>query len=55
LEKVDSGEGTAAKLVNDGRLYEELLETTCRLKALLEDMKSFVAQSKDKGVPIKLK
>jgi phospholipid/cholesterol/gamma-HCH transport system substrate-binding protein len=55
LEKVDSGEGTAARLVNDGRLYEELLETTCQLKALLEEMKSFVAQSKDKGVPIKLK
>lgn len=55
LEKVDSGEGTAAKLVNDGRLYEELLQTTCQLKALVEEMKSFVAQSKDKGVPIKLK
>jgi phospholipid/cholesterol/gamma-HCH transport system substrate-binding protein len=55
LEKVDSGEGTAAKLVNDGRLYEELLETTYQLKALVEEMKSFIAQSKEKGVPIKLK
>ncbi len=55
LEKVDSGEGTAAKFVNDGRLYEELLDTTSQLKALLEEMKSFVAQSKEKGVPIKLK
>ena len=55
MEKVNSGEGTAARLVNDGKLYEELLETTYQLKALVEEMKSFITQSKDKGVPIKLK
>jgi ABC-type transporter Mla subunit MlaD len=55
LEKINSGEGTAGMLVNDGRLYENLLENTEQLKMLLEDLKAFVKESSDKGVPIKLK
>jgi len=55
LEKIDSGQGTAARLVNDGRFYENLLENTQQLQALLEEIKSFIAQARDKGVPIKLK
>lgn len=55
LEKINSGEGTAGMLVNDGRLYEKLLENTEQLKMLLEDLKAFVKESSDKGVPIKLK
>ena len=55
LEKVDSGQGTAARLVNDGRFYENLLENTQQMQALLDEIKSFIAQVRDKGVPIKLK
>lgn len=55
MEKINRGQGTAGKLVNDGRLYESLLENSRQLDVLLEELKSFVAEIPDKGVPIKLK
>jgi len=55
LEKVNNGQGSAAKLINDGRFYERLLENTQQLQLLLEDIKLFVTTARDKGVPIKLK
>ena len=55
LEKIDNGEGTAGKLVNDGRLYEQMLEDSKQLNLVMLDLKSFVAESKGKGIPIKLK
>jgi phospholipid/cholesterol/gamma-HCH transport system substrate-binding protein len=55
LAKVNDGEGTAGKLVNDGRLYEQLLEDSKQLHLVLQDIRSFVAQSKEKGIPLKLK
>jgi phospholipid/cholesterol/gamma-HCH transport system substrate-binding protein len=55
LEKINSGQGSAAKLINDGRFYESLLENTQQLQLLLDEIKSFVTQAREKGVPIKLK
>ena len=55
MEKINRGQGTAGRLVNDGRLYESLLENSRQLDVLLEELKSFVAELPDKGVPIKLK
>jgi len=55
LEKANSGDGTVAKLLNDGQLYENMLESTEQIQMLLEELKSFVAKSQDKGLPIKLK
>jgi phospholipid/cholesterol/gamma-HCH transport system substrate-binding protein len=55
FEKVNSGEGSAAMLVNDGRLYENLLENTQQMQVLLEELRAFTAKSRDKGLPIKLK
>ena len=55
LEKVNEGKGSLAKLLNDGKLYENLLENTHQLEALLEEVKGFVEQARDKGVPLKLK
>jgi len=55
LEKINTGQGSAAKLVNDGRFYENLLENTQQIQLLFEELKSFVTQARDKGVPIKLK
>ena len=55
LETINDGQGSAAKLINDGRFYENLLENTQQLQLLLNEIKSFVAQARDKGVPIKLK
>lgn len=54
LEKVNNGQGSAAKLLNDGRLYENLLENTEQLKLLLEEMKKFVAVWKDKKIEVTL-
>ena len=55
LEKINRGHGTAGKLVNDARLYESLLENSQQLDVLLEELKDFVADLPEKGVPIKLK
>ena len=55
LEKINNGQGSAARLINDGRFYENLLEDTQQIELLLEELKSFVNQARDKGVPIKLK
>ena len=55
LEKINSGEGTAARLVNDGRFYESLLENTEQMQVLLEEIRLLIAQSRKEGVPIKLK
>jgi hypothetical protein len=55
LEKINNGQGSAARLINDGRLYENLLEDTQQVQLLLEELKSFITQARNKGVPIKLK
>jgi ABC-type transporter Mla subunit MlaD len=55
LQKINNGQGSAARLINDGRFYENLLEDSLQIQLLLEELKSFVAQARDKGVPIKLK
>jgi phospholipid/cholesterol/gamma-HCH transport system substrate-binding protein len=55
LEKINSGQGTAGKLVNDGRLYDNLLENSQQLDALLEELKVFMAELPEKGLPIKMK
>jgi len=52
LEKVDNGQGTAAKLINDGNFYENLLENTEQLQALLEEMKTFVKELRSKGIKL---
>jgi len=54
LEKVNNGQGSAARLINDGNFYENLLENTEQLKSLLEEMKSFVDEWRDKKIGIKL-
>ncbi|UCE99331.1 MAG: MCE family protein [Planctomycetota bacterium] len=55
LEKINSGQGTVAKLINDGRLYENLLENSQQLEVLIEELRSFIAKARDKGLPIKVK
>jgi ABC-type transporter Mla subunit MlaD len=56
LEKIDTGPGTAARFINDGRLYEELLENTQQMQVLLNQLKTFIEKSNKEGfLPIKLK
>ena len=53
LAKVDEGDGTAAKLLNDGRLYENLLDSSQELSLALEQLKELAAQAREKGIKIK--
>ena len=55
LQKVNTGQGSAARFLNDGKFYENLLENTEQLKVLLEQMNKFVEQARTKGLPLKLK
>jgi len=55
MDKLNDGSGTAARFLNDGKLYEELLESTRQLNMLLTEMTAFMVKAKEKGVPIKLK
>lgn len=50
MEKVNNGEGTAGRLVNDGRLYESLLENTNQLNVLLKDFKDLIDKVSEKGL-----
>lgn len=55
VDKINNGQGTAGKFINDGRLYEQLLEDSQQLELVLKDLRSFVVESKEKGLPLKLK
>lgn len=50
VEKVNSGQGSAGRLINDGRLYESLLESTTQLNILLKDLKELVDKISEKGL-----
>jgi len=50
MEKINQGEGTAGKLINDARLYEMLLESTEQLNVLLKDFKELVDKVSEKGL-----
>jgi phospholipid/cholesterol/gamma-HCH transport system substrate-binding protein len=54
LEKINNGQGTAAKFINDARLYENLLENTQQFELLLQDLENFVAEYRTKGIKLKL-
>jgi phospholipid/cholesterol/gamma-HCH transport system substrate-binding protein len=56
LEKVNSGKGSAGKLINDAQLYESLVETSEEMRKMLEELRTFMAHINESGsVPIKLK
>ena len=50
IEKVNQGEGTAGRLINDARLYEKLLESTEQLNVLLKDFKDMIDTVSEKGL-----
>ena len=54
LEKVNNGSGSAARFVNDGRLYENLLENTRQLDVLLKQLEEFIDKLNKKGIKVKL-
>jgi hypothetical protein len=55
LQKINDGQGSASRFINDGKFYENLIENTEQLELLLTELKSFAAQARVKGIPLKLK
>jgi phospholipid/cholesterol/gamma-HCH transport system substrate-binding protein len=49
-EKLNAGEGTAGRLINDARLYESLTETTSQLNLLLKDLNELIDKAREKGL-----
>ncbi|MFP4106256.1 MAG: MlaD family protein [Phycisphaerae bacterium] len=53
--KIDQGEGTAGRLINDPKLYNNLVEATAQMSRVMKDMRALVEEWKESGVPIKLR
>jgi phospholipid/cholesterol/gamma-HCH transport system substrate-binding protein len=50
LEKVNRGQGSASQLLNNGKLYENLIEDTQQLQLLLEDLRSLIEKVNEEGL-----
>jgi phospholipid/cholesterol/gamma-HCH transport system substrate-binding protein len=53
--KLQSGDGTMGKLVNDPKLYNNMLDATYQMTKTLEELRTVIQSWKDHGLPIKLK
>jgi phospholipid/cholesterol/gamma-HCH transport system substrate-binding protein len=55
VHKINEGQGSASRFVNDASLYENLLDSSLELQQAMEELKLLLAQSREKGIPLKLK
>jgi len=55
LTKMERGDGTAGKLLNDPKLYNNLVDITEQMTSIMKDLQLLVKEWKDRGVGIKLK
>ena len=55
VQKINAGQGSAGRFVNDASLYENLLDSSLELQQAMEELKLLIAQSREKGIPLKLK
>lgn len=53
--KVEKGDGTLGRLVNDGKLYDSLVDTGKTLSLTAGDLRRLVQQWEEEGVALKLK
>jgi len=53
--KLDSGDGTAGKLINDSELYHNLVDASAQFKTALDQLEDLLAEWKQNGVKVKLK
>ena len=54
LVQINQGEGTAGQILNDDRLYQNLVESTMELQLALEQIKKWASEARDKGVRLKM-
>lgn len=52
--KVQRGEGTAGKLVTDGRLYESMADTAAQLNLMVAELRRLVQQWEEDGISFKM-
>ncbi len=52
LNKINSGQGTVGKLINDDKLYNNLVDSSEELKAALEKMKKTFQKTSEKGIKV---
>jgi phospholipid/cholesterol/gamma-HCH transport system substrate-binding protein len=55
LEKINNGEGTTGRLVNDAKLYDSLVEDARQLKLMMDQVRTTLEEWQKKGVPLKMK
>jgi len=53
MNRVNSGEGTVARLLNDPELYRNLSDAAERLSLTLKDLQLLVRKVKDEGLDVK--
>jgi phospholipid/cholesterol/gamma-HCH transport system substrate-binding protein len=54
-KKLENGEGTAGKLLNDAKLYDNLVEATAQLDKLAKELRGLVKTWKETGLQVDLK
>jgi len=55
IVKMDEGEGSAGKLLNDPKLYNSLVEAAQQMSKLMVDFRQLLEEWKKNGLPLKLK
>jgi len=55
LAKIEQGEGTAGKLLNDPRLHDNLVDIAEQMTSIMKDLQALVQEWKDRGVGIRLR
>jgi len=53
--RIEAGEGTLGQLVNDPRLYRQMIDTTEQVAKLMQEVRVLVKQWQAQGVEMKLK
>jgi phospholipid/cholesterol/gamma-HCH transport system substrate-binding protein len=53
VQKINAGQGSAGRFVNDPSLYENLLDSSLELQQAMEELKLLIAQSREKGIRFK--
>jgi phospholipid/cholesterol/gamma-HCH transport system substrate-binding protein len=54
LNKINDGQGTVGKLVNDDKLYNNMVDISEELKVAIEKLKKTLDKTSEKGIQVKI-